>query len=259
VGSVLSRMANVPALNSAMRQGSAYALQLLLLLGLLATAFGRRPLIAVAPEHLFLAFAAVVVILLQIVAPVLSVEYGLLRTFQQALLLVDVYIVAGIAALVPRVRDSIRVAAAAVIAFAFYLSSTGVIPQLLGGYGPQLHLNNAGTYYEIYYLHPEEITAEAWLRNRTEDLGERNIQSEVQTDRYTFARMQTPTQLDMMNDIRPELVRKDAFVFLGYSNVRLGESTVAVAGDLVTYVYPEAFLADNKDLVYSSGGARVYR
>jgi uncharacterized membrane protein len=203
--------------------------------------------------------AAVVVIVVQIIAPVLSVEYGLLRTFQQALLLVDVYIVAGIAALLPRQPEVRRVAAAAAVALGFYLSSTGVIPQLLGGYGPQLHLNNAGTYYEIYYLHPEEVTAEAWLRNRTEGTGERDIQSEVQTDRYTFARMQNPTQLDLMNDIRPELVRRRAYVFLGYSNVRLGESTVAVASDLVTYVYPEEFLAANKDLVYSSGGARVYR
>ena len=105
LGATASQVADVPKLNATIRQGSAYALQLLLILGLAATVLGRRPLIAVAPEHLFLACAAVVVILVQIVAPVLSVEYGLLRTFQQALLLVDVYIVAGIAALgAPRRR-----------------------------------------------------------------------------------------------------------------------------------------------------------
>jgi muramoyltetrapeptide carboxypeptidase LdcA involved in peptidoglycan recycling len=81
----------------------------------------------------------------------------------------------------------------------------------------------------------------------------------VQADRYNFSKVQSLSQVSTFNDIYPSLIRRDAYVFLGYSNVRRSTSTISFAGDLITYHYPLAFLDDNKDLIYSNGGARVYR
>ncbi len=250
---------DVPSLQSTVRQASAWLLQILMLVGLVAVAFGRRRLLTVTTEYFTLAAASVVVIAIQLAAPVLTVEYGLLRSFQQALVILDVFLVVGVASLIPKLGERRRLHLAGAAAIALFVSSTGVITQSLGGYPPQLHLNNAGTYYDIYYLHPEELAATAWLRTNTEAGLHGEVQSEVQTDRYTFTRLQAPRLLNPLDDIAPEFLRPSAYVFLGYSNVTKDQSTTIVASDLITYRYPVAFLEQNKDLIYSSGGARVYR
>ena len=250
---------NVAAVNHFVRQASAKLLQLLIAGGLVAILFGKRREIAAKPEYVLLAIASMIIVLLQVVLPVLSVDYGLLRAFQQALLILDVVLVVGSLALVPLSFGRWRLGISSALALAFFASSTGILTQVVGGYGAQLHLNNAGTYYDIYYLHPQEASGIAWLKASTTagDLG--NIQSEIQTDRYTFTRVQTLTALNILNDVYPTLIRRDAYVFLGYSNVTKGESTVPYSGDLITYKYPLALLDNNKDLIYNNGGSRVYR
>jgi uncharacterized membrane protein len=250
---------NVASFNSAVRQASAKLLQLLIGLGLIATLLARRPRIRAHPEFYCLAGANLFVVLLQVILPAISVDYGVLRAFQQSLLILDVFLVAGSLALVPRLGECRKVLLASVLAVTFFASSTGMITQALGGYDPQLHVNNSGTYYNIYYLHPEEVVGIDWLVQHRPSGSAGAVQSEIQTDRYTFTRVQTLAPLNTLNDMYPGLVRKNSYVFLGYANVHNGQSTVPVNGDLVTYQYPVNFLDDNKDLIYSNGGARVYR
>ena len=57
-------------------------------------------------------------------------------------------------------------AVASLVALVFFLSLTGVIPQVLGGYPAQLQLDNSGKYYDIYYPHPQERRAFGWLEQR---------------------------------------------------------------------------------------------
>jgi uncharacterized membrane protein len=249
---------NVSAFNSAVRQASARALQLLIGLGLVAFVFARRKRIDAHPEFFCLAAANLFVVLLQAVLPVLSVDYGILRSFQQSLMVLDVFLVAGSLALIPRIADGRKILVAAVVALGFFASSTGMITQALGGYDPQLHLNNSGTYYETYYVHPEETAGMAWLTNDVAKTGA-NVQAGAGSYRYTFTGPKTLLRIDTGSDIYPVLVRQDSYVFLGYTNVRQGLATVSVDGDSVTYHYPMNFLDDNKDLIYSNGGARVYR
>jgi uncharacterized membrane protein len=259
VGSALSRMGlNVSGFNSAVRQASARVLQLLIGLGLLAFLFARRKRIDANPEFYCLAAANLVVVLLQAVLPVLSVDYGVLRSFQQSLMILDVFLVVGSLALVPRIAEGRRILFAGVLALGFFASSTGIITQVLGGYDPQLHLNNSGTYYDTYYVHPEEAAGMAWLANDVARTGG-NVQAETESYRYTFTGPDTLHRIDTLDDIYPVLVRQDSYVFLGYTNVRQRLATVSIDGDLVTYHYPLNFLDDNKDLIYANGGARVYR
>jgi hypothetical protein len=148
--------------------------------------------------------------------------------------------------------------AAGTVAVGFFLSLTGVMPQLLGGYPPQLHLNNSGRYYDLYFLHPEEISAIAWLQRGPMDSATA-VQSEVQTDRYTFTRLSAYSRIDAWNDIYPSLIRKDSYVFLGFSAATKGEATVSFEGDLITYRYPVELLDATKNRIYCSDGARIYR
>jgi hypothetical protein len=81
----------------------------------------------------------------------------------------------------------------------------------------------------------------------------------VQMDPTTSVRLRPFTKLETSTDIYPPLVERDAFVLLGTSNVQTSTAPAATATDQIAYHYPLAFLDATKDLLYSNGGARVYR
>ncbi|MFN2505182.1 MAG: DUF2206 domain-containing protein, partial [Acidimicrobiales bacterium] len=258
-GRFLSRVGvNVASLNYTLRQGSARLLQVLIIIGLLAVVVSRRRLVTAPAEFVCLAGSALVIIVLQILVPVLSVDYGLLRSFQQALMVLSVFLVAGSMALFPRRLGRWRVGGATAIGLAFFVSSTGVITQSIGGYGPQLHLNNAGKYYDIYYLHAQEVAGFYWLESTARPAAGA-VQTEIQMDRYTFNRSTSVTPLNASDELYPALLRRNAYVFLGSTNIRASQSTISFGGSQLTYHLPLDLLDDNKDLIYSNGGARVYR
>ena len=114
----------------------------------------------------------------------------------------------------------------------------------------------------------EEVAGIDWLRHAARTADERGP-VDVQMDQFTFDRLVTLTRTSpsrpsssfarISRDIHPMVVKKRAYVFLGFSNIRERRATAPLNGDLVTYRYPLSFLDDDKDLLYANGGASVYR
>ena len=252
---------NVPLFNYIFRQASAKVLQLFIVIGFIGILFSRRYLKnPLETEFVVMAVVGLLLMVSQLVIPVLSQEYGLLRAFQQSLMFLDVFLVVGSATLAFFFRkEGVGVLLASVIAIIFFLSSTGVFTQILGGYDPQLHLNNSGLYYDLYYAHAGEIAASAWLSARINIAAGDELQSESQS---VFYRVQGQTPLldsGPLNDMYPGLIRKNAYVYLDFENVRKQQSTISYNGSEITYAYPLQFLDNTKDLIYDSGDARIYR
>jgi uncharacterized membrane protein len=250
---------DVVSLNYIFRQGSAKVLQILIVVGFIFALWSRKFLRKpIDTEFVLLAVGSLILVLSQVVLPMLSIEYGLLRAFQQAMFFLGIFVVIGSFAIVSFFKRSIRIIFPSMIAITFFLSSTGVFTYLLGGYGPQLHLDNDGTYYDIYYLHGSEIAGIEWLANKIHDTG-KEYQSEAQSDRYAFSKAQSIANINLQNDIHPGIIRRDSYVYLGFTNINKDQTTVFYDGDLITYTYPVDFLDENKDLIYSNSGARIYR
>ena len=247
---------DVVSLNRLVRQLAAKLIQLLMGLGLLAVLLGFRRRLLASPELTLLALASGVVVLSQVVLPAVSADYGVLRSLQQALFCLAPFLALG-TVLAVRWLGRWAGAAAAVIGGVFFASLTGLVPQLLGGYPPQLQLNNAGQYYDVYYVHGTEVSAVAWLRgqacsSRTE------VQSEVLSDRLTFGCARYAGAAPI-NDIYPTLLRQDTYVFLGEANVRRHQATAPMDGDIVTYRYPTRLLDATRNLVYANQSVAIYR
>jgi uncharacterized membrane protein len=249
---------DIGAVNRLMRQSAASLLQVLLLLGLAVCLWSRRRSFQPARDQVTLTVGMLFVIGLLTVLPQLSVDYGVLRAFQQGLFFYGPFIVAG-SLWAFRWARRWTVPLASTLAVIFFLDLTGAIPQVIGGYPPQLNLNNAGQYYDIYYVHPQERSAINWVETRATEDQRQHVQSEVQTDRYTFSRLQTLIRGRASNDIFPTLISSDSYVFLGSTTVRKDETTTFYRGDLVTYRYPRGLLDSLKNQVYSSDGAEIFR
>ncbi|MGW5482757.1 hypothetical protein [Streptomyces sp. NPDC004008] len=256
---------DVPAANGLLRACAAALLQVLLLVGLVLVLWPRRsgrwrarPGFRPSRDQVTLSLGMLGVIALLTVLPQLSVDYGVLRAFQQGLFFYAPF-VAGASLWLFRWAGRWAVPAACALALGLLLDLTGVVPKVLGGYPAQLHLANSGQYYHIYYVHPEERTAIRWVQTRATETQRADVQSEVQTDRYTFSRLQSLIRGRAQNDIFPPLVGSHTYVFLGTTTVTKDQATTFYRGDLVTYRYPVALLDVTKNKLYSNGGAEIYR
>jgi uncharacterized membrane protein len=250
---------NVSTLNSIVRAGAAKLWQLFVALGLLVAILSRKNRSRSFVELTALACSAFVIVALQVVLPVISVNYGVLRAFLQALIVFGPMVAIGSAVIFKPFGEKWACRASAAIAVIFFLSLTGVLPQITGGYPAQLNLNNSGQYHNIYYTHPQDITAIKWLQAHIPKDSVGQAESALQTDTYTFSQLQTFTDLYPSSDIYPTLLQKNSYVFLGYTTVRERQATISVEGNLITYQYPIGLLDSTKDLIYSSNGAKIYR
>ena len=247
------------SLNGLMRGLLAKYYQVAAVAGLLLLAWGnrrRRGIPTSQREYLCLAAASFVGLVAVVLLPDLSVEYGLLRAFQQALIFLAPLVAETTLALVWLVAGRRAALAAVGIGLVSLASLSGVIPQATGGYPPQLNLNNAGTYYNDYYLHSQELNAISWLDGQVRTRA--TVQAEIETDRYT-SYLVGDAKARTTADVFPTLIEKHAYVFLGYATVTLDRASVSIDGNTVTYRYPTGLLDTTKDLVFSSNGARIYR
>jgi hypothetical protein len=260
LGRGLERLgANPASFNYDVRQGSAKLLQILIFVGLLVAVLARRrPVRAPPPEFMYLGGGSLAMLVFGVVLPTISVDYGVLRAFQQALMVLGVFVVIGILGLVSWASRGRAIAVATAVTLAFFASSTGVITQALGGYGPQLHLNNSGEYYDLYLTRTTEIAAVEWLNADTAGPHTQATLPVVQMSDYTFQEVQTYAGDSVINTINPLVIRPYTYVLLGPSDLTAGTSEF-LQGDVISYRYPVAFLDANKDLLYNNGSARVYR
>ncbi len=253
---------NVTAFNTFLRQGSAKLLQVVLLLGLVYILLRRTVMDSVDTEYLTLVIGCVVFVVLQVVLPVISVEYGLLRAFQQSLMLLSLMVVLGTIVMsyaLPNKRA--KALTPIVVVLLFFVSSTGLITQSLGGYPAQLNLSNDGQYFDNYYVHRADLYGIEWLRSYPSvRADEASAQSRVQSDRFSYSKQQNSLfEVVLANDTYPGLLRRDSYVYLGYANVVKQQATVLYNGNLLTYTYPLEFYNDNKNMLYNNGTSRIYK
>jgi len=242
------------------KQLYAKLLQILLIIGLTALAFGygfkKQITVNVPVEYIALSISALMLIVIQTVLPSGAINYGLLRLFQQNLVILALPISLGglfVISLVTRSRRTPFVLYGMILS-AFFLVLSGFIPQVTGGGRSLLPLSNSGLYYDVYYTHREEFEALNWLSSTF------GRKYPVESDRYfSSMKMLAYANTFPITIILPETIRRDSLVYLNYKNATTDNVTEYVNGDVVYYKFPINFLDDNKDLIYNNGGSKFYR
>ena len=212
-------------------------------------------------EVAFLTLGAMATLAMIVLIPNLSVDYGVLRAFQQTLLLIAPVMAMGMwTALRPVAsrRTGAAAVAAAVVPVGLLLVLTGVLPSVLGGQQERIALANAGTYYDRFYATDSEIEALSFLArvDHADTSNERIIANRNVNVRLLAS---SDNRAPVADRLYPTLLSRDAYVFVDGQILDQGVSTIFYTGDLLTYAYPLADLDENLDLVYSAPQARIYR
>lgn len=187
-----------------------------------------------------------------VVLPQLSLSYGLLRLFQQSLVVVAPLIVLALTAvLAPAGRDAAR-AAIAVLVTACFVSTSGLLPQLIGGYQPQLNLNNSGPYHRAWYAAADDVTLARWA-------GENLPAGTVLTaDTAQTALLRATTRIDPREGVAPGIVGADAYLMVSVLDPETVQA-VAVADDrILLFRFPLRCVSAGRPLLYSRDDHRVY-
>lgn len=248
----------VASLNRLVRLAAADGEQLFIGIGMIAFIAFQRFRKRVNWEFYSLCVGSIVFLVAVTVLPDLSVDYGLLRAFQEALIFLAPVFVSGCVTAFGALGRSWGFRAAVVICFGIYVSTTGLLPQLLGGYPPQLTLNNSGQYYDSYYVHPQEATAVQWLSGQV-GVFQAGVQATHSPNRFLFTAPSDVSGQESVGDAFPPLVRASTWLILDYSILHGGLAIASYDGDLIYYRYPVGILRMSKNLVYDNGGTQIYK
>ncbi|NTV44197.1 MAG: DUF2206 domain-containing protein [Candidatus Yonathbacteria bacterium] len=254
---VLSAETDISSIDYTARQISAKILQVLIVIGFLFALF--RNTFNEHPYHrefVLLAVGSIVMLLSQILLPVLSAEYGVLRAFQQSLMFFGVFIVTGSMAFFVKMKKEHAMMFAATFALIFFIAVSGLFVRFFFVNPPRMHLSDTGMYYDLYYPHESDSAAADWIDTHVpKDVGMR-----IQTDRPDVASLKMISGITIPGGgIYPSIVEKDAYVLLNYQNTHTGSSFIIQNGDIIRYRYPIRFLDENKDLLYDNGITRIYK
>ncbi len=251
----------ISGLNTAVRQGAAKDEQLFVVVGFAGFAFSSRLRRRVSLELLYICFASIVMVAFFAVFPSLAVDYGVLRAFQESLLLTSTVLVIGSVVTFSSFGMKWALRITTNVAVLFFISTIGLMPQLLGGYPAQLGLNNSGSYYDIFYTQPQEVRAVNWLSRQPGVLptGVQAPMGQSTAGRFDFNTPSTVNGKQGVADIYPALILRSDWIILGYATVRYGRAPISINGSLYQYQYPVAPLQGNKNLVFNDGGTQIYR
>jgi uncharacterized membrane protein len=245
----------VVSLNSIVRQGSAKMLQVLIVIGLIAVFFRKSFLRKdIDLEFILLTAGSLAFVIAQVVLPVLSAEYGVLRAFLQSMLFFGVFIVIGSMQMMVGLKNKTKITLASALVIIFFLSSTGVFTQILGGYDAQLHLNNSGSYYDSFYTSTEEVAGVKWLIKNVSPTNDT-----IQADKFETSKINAISSFSAIPDIYPALIQKESYIFINSTNLIENKSILSYNDTSISYAYPMQFLDANKNLIYSNGYNRIYR
>ena len=248
----------VGGINSAVRSAIADLLQGLILIGLIAVWMRRRGGFEPMRDHVLLTAGALGMLAALTVVPQLSIDYSVLRGFQQGLFFFAPFMAAGLVWLVSWARSRAGIALCAVVA-GLLIDMSGAAPRVTGGYAAQLSLSNSGQYYDLYYPAASEQDAARWLETHIEQTATNPRKVQVQTDAFTFKREQTILIGNVNGTIFPTQLNMYSYVMVGATTVRSGQVTTSYKGNLVTYAYPMALLNSTYNEIYASDGSEIFQ
>jgi uncharacterized membrane protein len=258
LGSAADRVGLAPeAVIRAVRIAGAGALQVLLLCGIFRIVRDRRiaSVRRIPEEARFVAIGSLAALAVVIVVPELSVDYGVLRAMEQALLVVSGVAAVGLGVIGALVRARAAVTVAVpIVLFVFF---SGLFASALGGYPARLALGNSGLYYDRYYASDSDVEAVAWLTAPRSGPG---AGARVVANRNVGVRLLAAQPTTRVDDrLYPTLLARGDYVFVDSRLEETGRAAVFYTGDLITYRYPLRQLQRRLDLVYSAQHTRIYR
>ncbi len=213
----------------------------------------RKKSQALSMDLVCLSVAGIVVLVLMVVMPNLSQNYGVLRTFQQSLIFVMVPLTVFLVIITGWLKPWLRRSMAIVGIVGLFLLFTGYFAQLFGGTGAPLTLNNHGLYYGLYYTSKADLVAFEWVKK------EAPKKSDVRAASHAKALMHDPKYPFERTGILPTMRPEGSFVVLDEAQVLNQKFYVYHDASPLIMTFPTDYYNEHTNQVYSTTTTGVYK
>jgi uncharacterized membrane protein len=205
-------------------------------------------------EFIFLASSGFVVIALLLFIPDAMNQYNIDRLYFQLLMIWAPLSVTTGLVLLSKIPTRIRFAILGTLYCTLMLFYNSLMFSIFGG-NTLVSMGNFGSDYEKFYVHEGEIQGARWL---SANHGHTPIFSNTPGFNRLLAYGNVhPNQI--FTSLLPTMIDKDSYVFLTHINTVAGMSTYLFYNEEYSYTAPIEFLNKNKDLIYTTGVAQVFR
>lgn len=244
-----------PTIIATLRHEFAKVLQLLALAGVVYAAYTlfRRKFDRLGLDFTCLSIAGIILLGMLVVLPVLSINYGVLRAFQQALIFLLVPMVLFLVMASRHVWSRARTALATSGIVFLLLLFTGLFTQLLGGTSPSLSLNNRGLYYGLYYPSEADARSFRWLQ---EHVPKKN---DVRAANFNRAHMHDPDYPFSRSGILPSQTSSSTYVYLDPAQIVAQKIYTYYESSPLIMTFPLDYYEVAKNRIYSTPSTRIYR
>ncbi len=199
-----------------------------------------------------LAAGALVVLAAAVVLPQISVDYGLLRLFQQSLVLLAPAVVLALTGAARLLGHRATTPVSALVVTGCLVSTSGLGPQLIGGFPPQLNLNNSGAYHRAYATSADDLALARWVDTRLP------AGALLSADSADFRTLRSTTRFYPLEGVAPGMVPAEAYLRITTAGPDRAEA-VAIARDrIITYRFGLSCVTGGRPLLYAAGTDRLY-
>lgn len=244
-----------PSLIAALRQNFAKVLQLLALAGVLYTTCQllRRSPDALETDFICLSLAGFMLLISLVVLPVLSVNYGVLRAFQQILIFLILPIMLLLGRVTRRMWSWLATGLATTSIVLLFLLFTGLVAQLFGGTSPSLSMNNRGLYYGLYASSEADVQSFGWMKAHIPR------GSDVRAANFNRALMHDPSYPFSKPGILPSQIGANSYVYLDPAQVQTQKIYTYYQSSPLILSFPLGYYDMALNEIYSTSTTRVYQ
>jgi uncharacterized membrane protein len=202
-------------------------------------------------KYFILTLSSLILIFVLIILPELKFDYNLTRLYTQSLIFLAPLTVYGGLNLFKKIGTRAYMLVA-VILLVFMLYSDGLIAFLVGGATP-ITITNKSQDYQYYYTKYGEITAAEWLGEHYDK------NNPINADELSGLILIAYGNIPSINpSIVPTTITKNSYVYLSNTNLS-GTTYLSYQQTFLSINTPTKFLNANKDRVYVSGTASIYK
>ena len=209
-------------------------------------------------EHKILVLMSFFWLVAVMILPFASITYDLGRTYQQVLVILALPAVTGALLAFNFLKKDRTIMSAQIIFISFFLVTSGFLPQIAGGDAANMWLNNFGAEYDALYVHSQENDSASWLSDNYVSSGAIPIYADKRAEDKLLLSDKINAGV-FLNDVFPQTIAKDAYVYLSYSNAVQKKGYIDTAGQIISYNFPNEFLSDNKNEIYNNGGSEIFK
>jgi len=197
------------------------------------------------------------ILVILLILPFISIQYDVVRPYQQILILSSGSAILGASIIfkkVPKIPHEIFVA---IFLIFYFLALSGIFHQIVGGSDISMRLNYKGYEYSSYYVSKPETDSAGWMYKSIPQ--NKMVNSDTNAITRIFISFSPLIYSNLIRDIHPFLINKNNYVYSSsYSKIE-GNYFKNLRGNTVSLNFPTEFLNGNKNKIYNNGGSEIFK